>query len=90
MVSIAEDMGCPSKCGTDPGKQSKNELGFRVTDCGSLRYLYVTSGASANANSDGNSAQCQIYSNCTATDEWSISGQRKLKHAKSAIKQCHQ
>ena len=90
---IAQGMGCPSKCGTDAGKQGKNELGFRVTDCSKLRYLYESDSSHSgggNAKSDG-SGTCEIYPNCTGKiDEWKIDGERLLEHKESVIKACHQ
>ena len=91
--NIDEDMGCgnPMKCEVgSAGKQAKNELGFRVTDCNALRYLYETTGASANARSDGAHDECKIYSNCPEDDQWIMSDNRKLTHQLSVIKACHQ
>ncbi len=92
--NINGDMGCvgmgTKKCETTTaGEQAKNELGFRVTNCNALRYLYATSGASASARSDGDGT-CEIYPNCDPAkeDRWEILSTRKLNHHTSVIKAC--
>ena len=68
-----------------PGRNAKNELGFRVTDCNELRYSYRSRTASANANSNGS----EIYPGCSGEyDVWNITAERKLEHLISAIKKC--
>jgi len=75
------------RCSTgSPGQQAKNELGFRVTDCAELKYLYSASISDASANA--NSGNSEIYPGCTQFDVWEISAQRKLKHKENVIKKC--
>ena len=92
--TIDGGMGCappPGLCsGASAGQEAKNELGFRVTDCAALRYLYTSiSRAGANANSSGQGT-CEIYPSCVpaAVDEWKMSDLRKLTHSISVVKTC--
>lgn len=91
--AITGGMGCPDKCSTStPGSEGKNELGFRVTDCESLRYVYESDSThlgGANARSEGsNDPRCQIYHECAEDDLWIISSVRKLDHRTSVITKC--
>ena len=64
------EFGGTDKCGTTPGQQMKNELGFRPKDCGKLRYGYdwTTSFASATSHANGEN----IYPGCTQIDQWKL------------------
>ncbi len=72
-----------------PGEDRENELGFRVTDCSRLRYLYMADSSAGGANA--NSGINEIYPDCTEeSDFWTIDVKRDLSHGSSAIKICHQ
>ena len=69
------------------GAAEKNELGFRVTDCSRLLYIYDSGGIfTATAK---NEAPREIYPGCTEADIWTIDQKRTLTHTNSAIKRCH-
>ena len=87
---IDEGMGCPNTCGTDPGKQRKNELGFRVTDCDKLRYLYEDMTPPKTKATSSGVGDCEIYPSCPTAevDEWQINDLRHLEHKTSVIKEC--
>ncbi|MDE3269698.1 MAG: type II secretion system protein [Pseudomonadota bacterium] len=75
------------KCG-DSLAESKNELGFRLSDCTKSRYRYITNLGDDCAKSDGSIAQGQVYPNCIANDEWHVTLGGKLTHADSVVKKC--
>ena len=65
-----------------PG-DSKNELGFRPSDCTKLRYKYEVNGVSSTvfagtAHADTTSTN-NIYPGCTKEDRWQIDQVRTLK-----------
>ena len=72
---------------------TKNTLGFRVEDCGKLRYTYTTNGTvTSTADNDGNDTSLSIYPNCTGShDTWTIrhlgAGQ-KLRNAPDVVAGC--
>ena len=67
-----------------------NALGFRVIDCGKLRYTYtVNSGIFGRALSEGTAGK-EIYPNCPGSnDEWTINRQRTLNNSQNIITVCH-
>lgn len=87
------NMGQGATGGLCGGSSEKNDLGFRVEDCTKLRYTYVTSGATSNANNSGLAGK-YIYPDCSGEDdEWGIrhdpsGGADKLQHNKDAVKEC--
>ena len=97
-VSGGDAEECNITCtGGGVGKGMCNRLGFRVTDCKRLRYLYLaadTGDGNANANEKVHTALKEIYPKCenTATkyDHWKITEKRKLSHEKNIIELCHE
>ena len=70
-------MGVGNKC-TDTNK--KNVLGFRVPECGDLRYLYTSSATTSElgkANNNGGHAKKSTL-RCGSVDEWKMPRQAKL------------
>ena len=81
----------------DPnGTGTKNTLGFRVEECGKLRYTYVTGGLSAlgvgaAANNAGGTPRKYIYPQCDgggSIDTWSIQAGGELKHNHDIVQDC--
>ena len=67
----------------------KNELGFRVVDCGKLRYTY-NAATFGSAKNDGANNSLLIYPGCTGSaDEWSITKERVLTNTDKIIEKCH-
>ena len=85
--------GKSSQCGASAAG-AKNELGFRLTDCGKARYHYAiqkTGADTANGGKGTDSTYPDIYPDCgsAGTDEWSISkNERVLTHEEDTIADC--
>ncbi len=84
-------MGCGIANGcrtTADGSNAKNELGFRVTDCGELRYLYTSSISNlSNARASG-VGRCKIYPDCAEVDQWNMNANRELGHPTNVVRAC--
>ena len=92
--------GGGTNCNTSSaGKDQNNKLGFRPSDCDSMRYFYTSAGYSstseANANATVGSNYREIYPGCTnagsGRDTWQINNKkRKLTHTTDIIEHCYQ
>ena len=83
--------------GSCSGSAKKNKLGFRVEDCGKLRYYYEAGGLSQDTALNEGGTPHRIYPGCSGgskDDEWKIYRRQtgpagnKLDHTKDIIEEC--
>ena len=81
------EFGSSDKCGSTPGQQMKNELGFRPKDCDALRYGYNWTAGSATATSHADGEN--IYPGCDEIDGWSLTySSGNINNSNPVIKKC--
>ena len=81
-----------AKCGSAT-TEAKNDLGFRLEDCGATRYTYGTTGGTAPTGTDtaqrGTGAVNRLFIGCTADeDAWTMSREGELKHTTNVLEEC--
>ena len=84
-------MGSGSNC-TKTVTSQKNLLGFRVTKCVNLRYVYTSGSSLDMAANDGNDSDRLIYPHCYGQeDKWSVDKERELGQVGvGVVEKCHE